>query len=75
MSLLCVAGQRGEVQLVFGSEDHVLGPDLQDGWRLQGGGDGEEGELWRRLPSVLLPLVLTVQELEPALDVQSLEKQ
>lgn len=32
--LLRIAGHGGEVQLVFGSEDHVLGPDLQDGRRL-----------------------------------------
>lgn len=73
--LLCIAGQRCEVQLVFGSEDHVLGPDLQDGRRLQRGGDGEEGELRRGLPSVFLPLVLSVQKLESALDVQSLERE
>lgn len=71
-SLLCIAGQRREVQLVFGSEDHVLGPDLQDGRRLQGSGDGEESQLRWHLPSVLLPLVLTVEELESALNVQSL---
>lgn len=33
-SLLCITGHWGEVQLVFGSEDHVLGSDLQDGRRL-----------------------------------------
>lgn len=57
---------------MFGSEDHVLGPDLQDGRRLQRGCDGEEGELWGGLPSVFLALVLSVQKLESALDVQSL---
>lgn len=72
VSLLCIAGQGGEVQLVFGSEDHVLGPDLQDGWRLQGSRNGEKGELRRGLSSVLLPLVLSMQELKSALDVQSL---
>lgn len=33
-SLLCITGHWGEVQLVFGSEDHVLGSDLHYGGRL-----------------------------------------
>lgn len=70
--LLGVAGQRSEVQLVLGPEDHVLGPDLQDGRRLQRSGDGKESQLGGNLSTVLLPLVLTVQELESALKVQSL---
>lgn len=73
-SLLCVTGQRREVQLVFSSEDHVLGPDLQDGRGLQRSRDGEQGELRRGLSSVFLPLVLSVQKLKSALDVQSLER-
>jgi len=72
--LLSVTSQRCEVQLVLGPEDHVLGPDLQDGWRLQGGCDSEQGELRRRLSSVFLPLVLSMQKLEPSLDVQSLQR-
>ena len=73
VSLLCVTGQRCEVQLVLGSEDHVLGPDLQDGRRLQRSGDGKEGELRGGLPSVFLSLVLSVQKLEAALDIQRLQ--
>lgn len=60
VSLLCITGQRCEVQLVFGSEDHVLSPDLQDGWRLQRSCNGEKGKLRRHLSSVILPLVLSV---------------
>lgn len=70
--LLCIAGHRCEVQLVFGSEDHVLGPDLQDGRRLQGSGDGEEGQLGRDLCSVFLPMVLSMEELQSALNAQRL---
>lgn len=57
---------------MFGSEDHVLGPDLQDGRRLQRSCNGKEGELRRDLPSVFLPLVLSMQKLKSALNVQSL---
>lgn len=57
---------------MFGSEDHVLGSDLQDGRRLQRRGDGEERQLGRDLGSVFLPVVLPVEELQPALDVQRL---
>lgn len=72
VSLLCITGHGCEVQLVFGPEDHVLGPDLQDGWRLQRCRNGEKRELRRGLSSVLLSLVLPMQKLKPALDVQSL---
>lgn len=70
--LLCITGHGREVQLVFGSEDHVLGSDLQDGRRLQWSGDGEERQLGRDLGSVFLPMVLSVEKLEPALNVQRL---
>ncbi len=73
-SLLCITGQGCEVQLVFGSEDHVLGPDLQDGWRLQRSCDGKKGELRWDLSSVFLPLVLSMEKLQPSLDVQSLSR-
>lgn len=69
VSLLCVTGHRCEVQLVFGSEDHVLGPDLQDRWRLQRSRNGKKGELRRDLSSVFLPLVLSMQKLKSAMDV------
>lgn len=59
---------------MFGSEDHVLGPDLQDGWRLQRSRNGKEGELRRNLASVFLPLVLAVQKLQTTLNVQSLQR-
>lgn len=72
LSLLGITGHRGEVQLVFGSEDHVLGSDLQDGRRLQRRGDGEERQLGRDLCSVFLSVVLPVEELQPALNVQRL---
>lgn len=67
MGILGVAGHGGEVQLVFGSEDHVLGPDLQDGGGLEGRSDGKQGQLGGRLAPVILALVLTMQELQPAL--------
>jgi len=60
---------------VLGPEDHVPGPDLQDGRRLEGRGDGEQGELRRGAPLAGAPLaVLTVEELETALDVQRLRR-
>ncbi len=74
ISLLCITSQGCEVQLVFGSEDHVLGPDLQDGWRLQRGCDGKKGELRRDLSTVFLPLVLSMKKLQSALDVQRLSR-
>lgn len=70
--LLCITGHRGEVQLVFGSEDHVLGSDLQDGRRLQWSGDGKERQLGRDLCSVFLPMVLPMEKLQSALNVQRL---
>jgi len=50
----------GEVQLVLGPEDHVLGPDFQDGGRLQRSGNGEQRQLGGRLAPVILPLVLAM---------------
>lgn len=73
VSLLCVAGGWSEVQLVFGPEDHVFGPDLQNRWGLQRSGDGEQSELRQALPSVFWLPVLPVQELESALEVQRLQ--
>lgn len=61
-----------EVQLVFGLEDERLGADLQDGWRLQWCGDGEQGELRGHQRPVLRHPVLTVEELEAAAEVQGL---
>lgn len=58
---------------MFGPEDHVPRPDFQDGWRLEGCGDGEQGELRRGTPlAVALLTVLTVEELESTLDIQRL---
>lgn len=71
-SLLCITGHGGEVQLVFGSEDHVLGSDLQDGRRLQRSGDGKERQLGRDLGSVFLPMVLSMEKLQTALNAQRL---
>lgn len=59
-ALLCIAGHGCEVQLVLGPEDHVLGPDFQDGGRLQRSGDGEQRQLGGCLAPVILPLVLAV---------------
>lgn len=56
---------------MFGPEDHVPGPDLQDGGRLEGRGDGEQGEL-RRAAALAVAPHLTVEELESTLDVQRL---
>lgn len=60
---------------MFGSEDHVLGPDLQDGRRLQGSGDGKERQLGRDLCSVFLPMVLSMEKLQSALNAQRLQRQ
>lgn len=57
---------------MFGSEDHVLGPDLQNGRRLQGSGDGKKRQLGWDLCSVFLPMVLSVEKLKSALDAQRL---
>lgn len=60
---------------MFGPEDHVPGPDLQDGRRLQGRGDGEQGELRRAAGGVAaaaLLIALTVEELETTLNIQRL---
>lgn len=58
---------------MFGPEDHVPGPDFQDGWRLQGRGDGKQGELRRgTLLAVALLAALTMEELESTLDIQGL---
>ena len=58
--LLGVAGHWGEVQLVFGPEDHVLRADLQDGGGLEGGGDSKQGQLGGHVAPVVKPLVLPV---------------
>lgn len=67
-ALLGVAGRGREVQLVLGPEDHVPGPDLQDGGGLERRGDGEQGELRRAAP---LAAALG-QELQTPLNVQGL---
>lgn len=72
MSVLCVAGHGGEVQLVFGSEDHVLGPDLQDGGGLEGRSDGKQGQLGGHVAAVIQMAVLAMQELQTALEGQGL---
>lgn len=59
---------------MLGPEDHVPCSDFQDGWGLDGRGDGEESELmWRTILVVTQPMALTVEELQPTLDVQRLE--
>lgn len=72
--LLGIAGHRSEVQLVFGSEDHVLGADLQDGRRLEGRGYSKQGQLGRGLTAVIQSSVLSVEELQATLEIQCLEK-
>lgn len=58
---------------MFGPEDHVPRPDFQDGWRLEGCGDGKQGELRRGAPFAVAPLAtLTMEELESTLDIQRL---
>lgn len=58
---------------MLGPEDHVPRPDFQDGWRLEGCGDGKQGELRRSNPlAVALLTVLTMEELESTLDIQRL---
>lgn len=71
-ALLCIAGHGGEVQFVLGSEDHVLGANLQDGGRLQGGGDGEQGQLRWGLNPIRARLALPVQEFESSLKIKGL---
>lgn len=71
--LLCIAGRGCEVQLVFGPEDHVLGPDFQDGGRLERRGDGKQGERRRSAAlAAVLRVVLTRQEPQTPLNVQGL---
>lgn len=62
-----------EVQFVFGLEDERLGADLQDGWRLHRRGDGEQSGLRRNQRPVFRQPVLAVDELQAAVEVQSLE--
>lgn len=58
---------------MFGPENHVPRPDFQDGWRLEGSGDGKQGELGQAtLLAVALRMVLAMKELETSLDVQGL---
>lgn len=67
---LCVAGHGCEVQLVFGPEDHVPGPDFQDGGRLERSGDGKQGKLrWATHLAAALRMLLPMQELETPLNV------
>lgn len=79
MVLLGVAGRGGEVQLVFGPEDHVPRPDFQDCRRLQGGGDSEQGELrgaaLLAIAIAALLVTLTGDKLEAALDVKCLQEE
>lgn len=67
--LLGITCQRGEVQLVLGPEDHVLGSDLQDGRGLQGCGDGEQSELGGQYRAIFRSFVLPMKEFQPALKV------
>lgn len=61
---------------MFGPENHVPRPDFKDGWRLEGCGDGEQGELRRRAPlAVVLMTALPVEELESTLDIQRLREE
>lgn len=60
---------------MFGPEDHVSGPDLQDGQGLEGRGNGKQGELRRRVAlAVALPTALPVEELESTLEIHRLER-
>lgn len=70
--LLGITGHRSEVQLVFGSEDHVLGADLQDRRRLKGRGYSKQGQLGRGLTSIFHPSVLAMKELQATLEIQRL---
>lgn len=71
--LLGITGHRSEVQLMFGSEDHVLGADLQDGRGLKGRGYSKQGQLRWCLTSIVQSSVLTVEELQATLEIQRLE--
>lgn len=66
---LGITRQGGEVQLVLCPEDHVLGSDLQDGWGLQGGGDGKKSKLGGECRPIFRPFVLPMKEFQPALKV------
>lgn len=70
-----IAGSRREVQLVLGSEDEVLGPDLQYGVWLQRADYRKQCQRRRGRQPILCPLVLDMQELQTALKVHGLQKQ
>lgn len=61
-----------EVQFVFGLEQERLAADLQDGWWLHWSGDGEQSELRGNQGPILWHPVLTVEELEAAVELQGL---
>ena len=67
--LLGITCQGSEVQLVLCPEDHVLGSDLQNGWGLQGGGNGKKSKLWGQRRPIFRPFVLPMKESQPALKV------
>lgn len=67
--LLGITCQGSEVQFVLCPEDHVLGSDLQNGWGLQGGGNGKKSKLWGQHRPIFRPFVLPMKKSQPALKV------
>lgn len=47
---------------MLGPEDHVLGSDLQEGWGLQGSGDGKQSELAGHGRAIFRRFVLPMKE-------------
>ena len=58
---------------MFRLEEERLGADLQDGRLLQRSGDGEQSELRGNQRPVLRHSVLTLEELQAAVEVQGLK--
>lgn len=62
-----------EVQLVLGLKEQHFGPDFQDGRRVDGHSDGEEGQLRVAAGPIVPQRPLTMEVLQSALETQSLE--
>lgn len=59
---------------MFGLEDQGLGPDLHDGRRLHGCGDGEQSQLRRSRSPIGSRVSLQMKVLQTPVEVQSLKK-
>lgn len=70
--LPCIDAHGCEVQRVLGLEEKRLGPDLQDGWSLQRGGDDKQGQLRGVHGPIIRDLVLPMEVLETPAEIQRL---